>query len=549
MLFNFWSLIPSTFKALTNFRRINDLYKHVQEQQKNVILYHLGHWVKLKVGGQPFIVRRRTLTWYPGSVFSSIAQYDKKTSMILSDLFKGQPFSMAPSGKPHVEQNIAVATQKTDEESSLDTKVESDQVVIQQHHQRNLNKNTMSDHASPYFKLEKDTDGYYMIDRDSALFGVVLNFLRTGELPDPLPSTIDARLLLLEAQFYHLKELQDRIKEIMMRKKRQDEKAIILNQEIAIATGHKQQIWFVVEKKWIDAWRQFIENQDELNHPPPSAVNNLSLYTVKGENQEPVLKDNLVYGVDYVCVTKEVWFLIEREYPMSGPMMLRTSPQIYSSPMYQSPFLFSFYLCTFIAYWFQIYVSDDGTIDSIRYIKYDGVKDCNNGDCETSSFSSSAKKASRNTIAVMTASLAFTVLAWIFTSVVCLFVMLSLVGILAKIPLPLGKVAKFLPILVTIFGLLAVLIFTGFGDASYRDCKREEDKYSSYYSNSTDSQCEQDKDDGYYSFILYKDLGNDQTFVRSPSTAWGCVTAATGLIIVGTILNFVAGKYDALTPN
>jgi hypothetical protein len=62
------------------------------------------------------------------------------------------------------------------------------------------------------FALHKDEDGCVFIDRDGALFGTVLYFLRTSRLPSDLAATAQADLLA-EAEFYGLAQLIALIKE------------------------------------------------------------------------------------------------------------------------------------------------------------------------------------------------------------------------------------------------------------------------------------------------------------------------------------------------
>ncbi|CAF0813410.1 unnamed protein product [Didymodactylos carnosus] len=56
--------------------------------------------------------------------------------------------------------------------------------------------------------LEKDEEGCVFIDRNGKLFGIILEYLRTGRLL--LPNSEDSALrqsLMIEAEFYHLKTL------------------------------------------------------------------------------------------------------------------------------------------------------------------------------------------------------------------------------------------------------------------------------------------------------------------------------------------------------
>eukprot|EP00667_Euglena_gracilis_P032482 EG_transcript_50024 len=58
------------------------------------------------------------------------------------------------------------------------------------------------------FHVERDETGRYFIDRDGQLFGHILNFLRTGALPQEVDDNDGVRrALAAEADFYQLREL------------------------------------------------------------------------------------------------------------------------------------------------------------------------------------------------------------------------------------------------------------------------------------------------------------------------------------------------------
>eukprot|EP01133_Synstelium_polycarpum_P004047 gene4047-4689_t len=97
----------------------------------------------------------------------------------------------------------AVSTPTTDSECEPPTteQVNSDKIVV--------NKGVPPvnvKHGDPYFKFEKDSEGFYLIDRDSTYFNVILNYLRTGHVGKL--GDLDKKMLILEAQFYHLHQLE-----------------------------------------------------------------------------------------------------------------------------------------------------------------------------------------------------------------------------------------------------------------------------------------------------------------------------------------------------
>ncbi|EFA84063.1 hypothetical protein PPL_03136 [Heterostelium album PN500] len=313
----------NVIKALSQFRRVNDLYKHVQESQKNVALFHLGHWVKLKVGGTPFIVRRRTLTWYPGSVFESIAIYDKNTTKKITD-FITHPF-LDYDNRPinNVLDEVAVAPLNTDQECSVDSTSKNIMPRTPNKHFEitSERKNQLTQPTKPSFKFEKDTEGYYLIDRDSGQFSLILNYLRSGEIPLTLPTSIDINMLLLDSQFYRLYDLEKKLTNRILSTRRDEERMYVLNSEMA----HKDQPpYFIIDKSWVIQWRKFIDEEGE----PPKSIDNTKLFTTDGS-----LKKDLELNSHYICVSKDTWMMIAKRYPKSGPIMPRATKDIYSLPI------------------------------------------------------------------------------------------------------------------------------------------------------------------------------------------------------------------------
>ena len=62
----------------------------------------------------------------------------------------------------------------------------------------------------------KDEDGYYFIDRSPRYFESILNFLRTGEID--APANLDLKFLLLEAEYYCIEGMAEKIREELQKK-------------------------------------------------------------------------------------------------------------------------------------------------------------------------------------------------------------------------------------------------------------------------------------------------------------------------------------------
>lgn len=241
---------------------MNDIYQNLQHQQKNVSLFHLGHWVRIKVGGQPFIVRRKTLNKYSDSILSGIAHDDKITTKTITEILSkpssmfenmfddNQPPPPLPNNKnskpPPTSENELKSIKKQDLEyqethKNLPTIVETttsessssssnnkneveEQIEIEKKKYYNNIHNLQSgvnfqhgendefetsinnETGEKKFKFEKDHDGFYLIDRDPVYFNVILNFLRTGVIT--IPPSLDIKCLIADSKFYRLNELE-----------------------------------------------------------------------------------------------------------------------------------------------------------------------------------------------------------------------------------------------------------------------------------------------------------------------------------------------------
>ncbi|EGG18028.1 glutamine amidotransferase class-I domain-containing protein [Cavenderia fasciculata] len=114
------------------------------------------------------------------------------------------------------------------------------------------------------------------------------------------------------------------------------------------------------------------------------------------------------------------------------------------------------------------------------------------------------------------ASFAFCVLTFITLIVEMMFIILSMVNILSKIPFA-NKVPKFLPIISVLFSFLSVLIFIGYPNAMYKDCEK------------MNFGC----DESNYKFV---NTGNYQS---SPYVGWCCMLVNTVILIIASVLCLV----------
>ncbi|KYQ92845.1 hypothetical protein DLAC_05429 [Tieghemostelium lacteum] len=376
------TLIPYTLKTIGNFRLFGDFYKNAQSTQKNVTLFHLGHWVRIKVGGVPYIVRRKTLSKYPGSVLASIAIDDKITTKSITE-FIAKPFIFVDESKQNQKQfledqlkdhyydttmntsnggstsssiklnentskNLNISEQLSQESKdeqqkqkneekyqeivnnlTLDEVLERCELETQAHimdGNRKLEKNKSKKQQNIRHNLtfEKDHDGYYLIDRESKYFEVILNFLRCGEIF--LTVNLDLKLLMHEARFYHLYELESTIRKRINQEKRLDEKLELYNQEFDMDLPVNS-MNFILPKKWFDQWKQFIDDQNDKHPHPPDTIDSRILF--KSISNPTELKEGLELNKDYVCLKKSTWLFLNRKYKYRGPILIRSTSNIY----------------------------------------------------------------------------------------------------------------------------------------------------------------------------------------------------------------------------
>ncbi|EAL70373.1 hypothetical protein DDB_G0274961 [Dictyostelium discoideum AX4] len=391
ILFGF---IPSIIKTFSNFKNMNDIYQNLQHQQKNVSLFHLGHWVRIKVGGQPFIVRRKTLNKYSDSILSGIAHDDKITTKTITEILSkpssmfenmfddNQPPPPLPNNKnskpPPTSENELKSIKKQDLEyqethKNLPTIVETttsessssssnnkneveEQIEIEKKKYYNNIHNLQSgvnfqhgendefetsinnETGEKKFKFEKDHDGFYLIDRDPVYFNVILNFLRTGVIT--IPPSLDIKCLIADSKFYRLNELELFLNDRVLEERRNLERLEILKNEfnqVSSSINNKvnnstNEIYFILPMNWFVEWKRFI---DGSNLPPTSNIVTTSFFKTIDGLPIHQLKDNLQLDSDYICISKETFLAFNKFYKMVGPIIMRQTKNIYDNPPYQ----------------------------------------------------------------------------------------------------------------------------------------------------------------------------------------------------------------------
>ncbi len=122
------------------------------------------------------------------------------------------------------------------------------------------------------FPLEQDEDGSYFIDRDGKVFGLILNWLRTGQIPPSL-SEEDRFSILLEAEYFQLSKLAEQLKRSHQLKFK--EKNIML----------------ASFDTWKERRRANNSSNNNLNPPRPSSTGfNFSNPTSTAENPKELLE-------------------------------------------------------------------------------------------------------------------------------------------------------------------------------------------------------------------------------------------------------------------
>eukprot|EP01133_Synstelium_polycarpum_P021401 gene21401-25716_t len=126
-------------------------------------------------------------------------------------------------------------------------------------------------------------------------------------------------------------------------------------------------------------------------------------------------------------------------------------------------------------YWYKS-TAEFSVSKSTSYTKHDGIKTTTESGADKSTDFNSWSKIDRytkNQQSIYKASEAFAILAWIIVTVTLVMIAMSLFGVLSKIPLPLGMVVKFLPIVGFVFCILSMFIFLGLPSAMKKDCEEK----------------------------------------------------------------------------
>ncbi|KYQ90607.1 hypothetical protein DLAC_09236 [Tieghemostelium lacteum] len=122
-------------------------------------------------------------------------------------------------------------------------------------------------------------------------------------------------------------------------------------------------------------------------------------------------------------------------------------------------------IVSYSGYWYQ---RNDGTV--YEYYKHDIMLHTSPG--YNDYYTNWGSDVYKHSLAIVKASLAMAILAWLVVSFTLVMCILSFLGLLSKIPfVPFPTVTKFLPVLAFLFSLLATLIFTGVGLAFKKDCQ------------------------------------------------------------------------------
>ena len=96
---------------------------------------------------------------------------------------------------------------------------------------------------SGQFKVTRDAQGNPFIDRDGKHFRLILNFLRSGKFVHP-SDVIILQELLIEADYYQIKQLRDHIDKIIQREKKVQYCKVLCNGDWI------GQLNYLVEKGW-----------------------------------------------------------------------------------------------------------------------------------------------------------------------------------------------------------------------------------------------------------------------------------------------------------
>ncbi|GAM20333.1 hypothetical protein SAMD00019534_035080 [Acytostelium subglobosum LB1] len=183
-------------------------------------------------------------------------------------------------------------------------------------------------------------------------------------------------------------------------------------------------------------------------------------------------------------------------------------------------------IVSYSSYWYKV-----STGDSASYYKQDTIKSTGGGNTIYTDWSDN--DGDKRTHQIFTSAMAFATIAWIVDIIAVFFIVLSLLGILSKIPL-LPFLTKFLPLAVLILSLISLFIFVGLPSAMKKDCQAV----------STDTICDNDKQN--------KDLSGSQSVTIlgvTFTTKWGpiqgfaCVVVSAAFALGATVASFLMSAF------
>ncbi|RWS04954.1 ubiquitin carboxyl-terminal hydrolase 15-like protein [Dinothrombium tinctorium] len=79
----------------------------------------------------------------------------------------------------------------------------------------------------------------------------------------------------------------------------------------------KDDFWFLVDRKWFEALKQYVNDKDDVNNPGP--INNAPLFKANGNENSYELKERLQEDVDFVIVPEDAWRLLVATFGIVSP--------------------------------------------------------------------------------------------------------------------------------------------------------------------------------------------------------------------------------------
>eukprot|EP01113_Clastostelium_recurvatum_P028361 TRINITY_DN3431_c0_g1_i2.p1 TRINITY_DN3431_c0_g1~~TRINITY_DN3431_c0_g1_i2.p1 ORF type:complete len:371 (-),score=102.47 TRINITY_DN3431_c0_g1_i2:87-1199(-) len=333
-------LLGRAVKTLGQVTHMSDLFRSFTAQSKNVTMFTLGDWVKLKIGNEAIVTRRKTLTNVPNTMFTRLVEEDKyhidmdvQMKAIKDNIMDALPLGLGrhdenAAAKDKVKENIPQVT--IEEEVSVtpegNHKV-TEKVIVEERKEGTAHHDDatkVGDHAhtetkavqevskGDKFKFEKDSDGYYVFDRDPTHFPVILNYMRNKEV---ILEDSDPEAVLMEARYYRITPMVEEIEKQLLNKRRKKERIKVME---ADDTTSKES-YFMIERSWGEKWYAFVFKDG----PVPPSIDNTPLVDESGR-PKPGLKPNK----DYFVVRKAMWVALWDIY-CGGPILARDRANIY----------------------------------------------------------------------------------------------------------------------------------------------------------------------------------------------------------------------------